>query len=168
MQYGYEKMMEEYELSYSELPQDAKYGIQAIKNIEKSMLMVEAKGQEVSNATINKVKANDKWVMNEILDYVHDTDDNDDDMPYEKEEIIDELETKTVVIPPHHLRIEDELKTLYSTGKKRYSIEELGDAAPSVYNALFDVYDPEEENGIETSYYSLIEKDDNLFHLSKI
>ena len=106
--------------------------------------------------------------MNEILDYVNDTDDNDDDMPYEEDEIIDDIESKVVVIPPHHLRIEDELKTLYSTGKKRYTIEELHDVAPSAYDAIFDTYDPEEDNGIETSYYSLIEKDDNFFHLSKI
>lgn len=168
MQYGYERLMEEYDLTYSELPKEAKIGISAIKNIEKAMIMVEKKGQTVSQATINKIKANDKWTMSEILDYVNDTDKNDDELPFEEDEIIDELKAKDVVIPPHHLRIEDELKTLYTTGKKRYTIEELGDSAPSVYSALFDVYDPDEENGIQTSYYSLIEKEDNLFHLSKI
>jgi len=178
MQYGYEKMMDEYDLTYSELPQAAKVSIQAIKKIEKAMNMVEASGKEVKRDTIEKIKANDKWTMNEILDYVHDTDDNDDDMPYDEDEIFDDLEeleeevktekNKDVVIPQINLKIEDELKSLYSTGKKKFTIDELGDSAGNVYDAIFDFYDANEENGVQTSNYSLIEKDDNLFHLSKI
>ena len=175
MQYGYERLMDEYDLTYSELPNDAKVSIQAIKKIEKAMNMAEATGKKVSKDTIEKIKANDKWTMNEILDYVHDTDDNDDDMPYDEEEILEDFEgteeskgNKDVVIPQINLKIEDELKSLYSTGKKKFTIDELGDSAGNVYDAIFDFYDADEENGVQTSNYSLIEKDDNLFHLSKI
>jgi hypothetical protein len=175
MQYGYEKMMDEYDLTYSELPQAAKVSIQAIKKIEKAMNMVEASGKKVSRDTIEKIKANDKWTMNEILDYVHDTDDNDDDMPYDEEEILEDFEgteeskgNKDVVIPQINLKIEEELKSLYSTGKKKFTIDELGESAGNVYDAIFDFYDADEDNGVQTSNYQLIEKDDNLFHLSKI
>ena len=169
MQYGYEKMMDEYDLEYSELPKDAKVGIQAIKKIEKAIHMAESKGNDISQDTIEKIRANDRWVMSEILDYVNDTDDNDDDMPYDEEEIVEDLkEDGKKIIPQINLQIEDELKSLYSTGQRKFTIDELGDSAQTVYNAIFDHYDDDEDNGVQTSNYSLIEKNDNLFHLSKI
>jgi hypothetical protein len=170
MQYAYEKMMDEYDLEYSELPKDAKVGIQAIKKIEKAIVMAEAKGNDISQDTIEKIKANDRWVMSEILDYVNDTDDNDDDMPYDENEIVEDLkeDSKQNKIPQYNLQIEEELKSLYNTGQRKFTVDELGDEARTVYDAIFDHYDPDEDNGVQTSNYLIVEKNDNLFHLSKI
>ena len=97
MEYAYEKLMQQHKLSYAELPSDAKVGIDTIKNIEKSITMLEKKGKKVSQSVINKIKANDKWIVNEILDFVDDTDKNSDDLPYEKKEI--EAEIKQEAAP---------------------------------------------------------------------
>ena len=169
MEYQYIEAMEKFDLSFGELPEDAQTGIEQIKDVEKAINMLSSRGKKPTEKTLKKLRAMDKWVYYEILDYVNDTDKNDDEMPYDEEEIIDELEgANSIAIPPHHLRIEDELKSLYDSGKKSYSIDQLKSTASSVYDVIFDGYDPDEENGIETSNYSLIEKNDNLFHISKI
>jgi hypothetical protein len=168
MEYQYIKAMEEFDLSYGELPEDAQTGIDQIKDVEKAINMLQSRGKNPTEKTLKKLRAMDKWVYYEILDHVNDTDNNEDEIPFDDEEIINELEVKDVVIPPHNLRIEDELKSLYDSGKKAYSIEQLKSNASNVYDVIFEGYDPDEENGVETSNYSLIEKNDNLFHISKI
>jgi hypothetical protein len=92
MQYAYQKLMAENDLTLAELPEDAKLGIEAIKNIEKAVNMAEKKGKRVSPQTMAKIKANDKWVVREILDYIDDEDENEEEMPYEDDEIIEEIE----------------------------------------------------------------------------
>jgi hypothetical protein len=169
MEYQYIKAMEEFDLSFGELPEDAQTGIEQIKDVEKAINMLNNRGKRPTEKTLKKLRAMDKWVYYEILDYVNDTDKNDDEMPYDDDEIINELEGgNNVVIPPYALRIEDELKSLYDSGTKSYSIDQLKSSASSVYDVIFDGYDPDEENGVQTSNYSLIEKNDNLFHISKI
>ena len=76
--FAYEKLMQEHNLSISDLPEDAKIGITTLKDIEKSIKMAEKKGNVVSEKTYAKIKANDKWVVKEILDFVDETDDNED------------------------------------------------------------------------------------------
>ena len=115
MQYAYEKLMQEYELSHSELPEDAKLGIEAIKNIEKAVNMAEKSGKKINPQTMAKIKANDKWVVREILDYV------------------------------------DEFKGV----------------APNTYKVLFDNFDEDDDNGVETNRYKLIETDEEIFTISK-
>jgi len=39
-------------------------------------------------------------------------------------------------------------------------------ATPKTYSTLYDLYDDEEENGIETSYYKIIEQQDGSFKIS--
>jgi hypothetical protein len=83
--------MAENKLTVAQLPEDAKIGITAIMNIEKAISMAEKKGKKISPDTIAKIKANDKWVVNEILDFLDDTDKNADEIPHEEEEVIDEI-----------------------------------------------------------------------------
>jgi TATA-binding protein-associated factor Taf7 len=92
IKYAYEKLMQEKKLSVNDLPEDAKVGITILKDIEKSRKMAEKGGKTVSDKTIAKIKANDKWVVNEILDFLDETDENEDDMPYDGEEIEEEIE----------------------------------------------------------------------------
>jgi hypothetical protein len=66
------------------------------------------------------------------------------------------------------MQVEQEIKNLYDNGVKTIDIEELKTKAPTCYDILFDTYDPEEENGLETTNYSLIEgKEDDIFHVKK-
>ena len=169
MQYAYQKLMAQHELTYSELPEDAKTGIDVIKDVEKAINMAEKKGNTISQKTYNKLKINDKFVVGEILDYVNDREnDDDDEVPFDADEIKDEMiETKSKQLDPKGLAIDEELKEILSQNKSKLSIDEVKRYAPNSYHAIFEGYDPDEENGIETSYYKVIEKDDNLFHISK-
>ena len=57
------------------------------------------------------------------------------------------------------LQIEDELTQMYETGEKEWDIEDIRKVAKKTYDLIFDNYDDDEENGVETSSYSLLEKD---------
>lgn len=169
MQYAYQKLMEQHELTYSELPEDAKTGIDVIKDVEKAIKMAQGRGSAISEKTYNKLKINDKFIVGEILDYVNDNDnDDDDEVPFDADEIKDELlENSGKELDPKGLAVDEELKNLFAQNKLKLSIEELKNYAPNCYRVIFDAYDPDEDNGIETSYYSLIEKADNFYHISK-
>ncbi len=57
------------------------------------------------------------------------------------------------------LQIEDELTQMYETGEKEWDIEDIRKIAKKTYDLIFDNYDDDEENGVETSSFSLLEKD---------
>ena len=57
------------------------------------------------------------------------------------------------------LQIEDELTQMYETGEKEWDIEDIRKVAKKTYDLIFDNFDDDEENGVETSSYSLLEKD---------
>jgi len=57
------------------------------------------------------------------------------------------------------LQIEDELTQMYETGDKEWDIEDIRRVAKKTYDLIFDKYDDDEENGVETSNFSLLEKD---------
>jgi len=167
MQYAYEKLMQEYELSYSELPEDAKLGIETIKNIAKAINMAEKNGKKISSQTMAKIKANDKWVVREILDYVDDKDENSDEMPYEDDEIIDEIDEANNPEKKLGFSIEAELENMYKSGKKEFDLSDVKGVAPNTYRILFDNFDEEDDNGVETNRYKLIETNEEVFTISK-
>ena len=173
MQYAYEKIMQEYNLQYSELPEDAKLGIEAIKNIAKSVNMAEKKGNKVNPQTMAKIKANDKWVVREILDFVEDEDENSDEIPYDDEEIIEEIEEIEEVDDSNNpkkqlgLNVESELEKMFLTNQKEFTLDEIKRIAPTTYNVIFDAFDEDEDNGVETNKFKLIETDEEIFTLTK-
>jgi hypothetical protein len=171
MQYAYQKLMEEYGLSYNDLPEDAKHGIEAIRNIEKAINMAEKNGKTVSSKTMAKIKANDKWVVQEIVDYVEDDDDNEDKMPYNEDEVIDEIkgkEQKLTEEQKYALEIENELARMHQVGKKQWEGQEIEQFSEVVFDAVFETYHQNDsENGIETTRYSLIESEPQIFTLKK-
>lgn len=93
MELRYEKAMEEYGLTMKDLPEDAKIGIDNINNVLKGINMLQKRGKSVGEKTMKKLAAMDKWVYYEILDSVQGTDDNDDEIPYEDDEVIEEAES---------------------------------------------------------------------------
>lgn len=169
MEYAYQKLMTKHKLEYSELPEDAQTGIDIIKDVNKAIVMAEKKGNTVSQKTYNKLKINDKFVVGEILDYINDKENDDDDAPpFNADEIKEDmLENNDVKLDPLGLSVDEELKAILEQGKTKLSTEELKEDAPKSYNIIFDSYNPEEENGIETSLYSILEKEDEMFYISK-
>jgi hypothetical protein len=71
------------------------------------------------------------------------------------------------------LEIETELNTLLASGQSEFSIEEIEAKAPKTYDVLYEVCEEDdEENGIETSNFKLMEvrneeKEESTFKLSK-
>ena len=173
MEFQYKKELEKNGLTISELPEDAQTGIDQINDVLKAFRMLERKGQKPTAKALKKLKAMDKWVTYEILDYLHDTDKNDDEIPFDAEDVLDgdQNEPKddkgdsNVDVDPIGLKIDAELEQLYASGKTVYSIEELGSNAKETYNVLFESYEDGEENGVVTSRFSLLEGADKKFTL---
>jgi hypothetical protein len=71
------------------------------------------------------------------------------------------------------LEIDAELNALFSSGKNNFSIEEIEGLAPKTYDVLYEVCEEDdEENGIETSNFTIIEvrdeeKEESTFKISK-
>ena len=173
MEFQYKKELEKNGLTVSELPEDAQTGIEQIGDVLKGFRMLERKGQKPTAKALKKLKAMDKWVTYEIYDYLHDTDKNDDDIPFDAEDVLEDDENNPKDnggesnVDPIGLKIDAELEQLYASGKNVYSIDELGSRARETYNVLFDSYEDGEENGVVTSNFSLVEGNNKLFTLKK-
>ena len=173
MKLQYKIALEENGLRINQLPEDAITGIEQINHVLKAINMCEKTGKPVKESVYKKLRAMDKWVYYEILDYLHETDRNDDDIPFDKDEVIDDLNKgknslqNTDLPKPDAvgLVIESELTSLYETGKTSFSIEELKNSARKTYSELFNAYESGGENGITTTKYTLIEDSNNKFNL---
>jgi hypothetical protein len=170
MELKYVKAMEENGLKLSDLPQDAQTGIAEIAKVLKGFRLLESRGRKPTQVAMRKLSAMDKWVYYEILDYLHDTDKNDDDMPVDADDVLDGLkpDDKTSDEPKPDalgLQIEAELDAMYATSKREFTIDEIKRSAPKAYREIWDSYEPEDENGIITSKYSFVENENELFIL---
>lgn len=169
----YKKALTQYNLKESNLPEDAQIGITIITDTLKAANMLEKRGKSISEKTIKKIKAMDKWIYYEILDTVNDTDNNDDEMPFDKKEVIEEIKeienesTKSNVDNEKGKSVVMELCKLYESGKKIYTLQELKMSAKKTYDVIFDNYDEDGENGLMTNDYELIETDKETFTLTK-
>ena len=186
IEFKYKKALEEHKLQESDLPSDAKIGIAQINSVIKALNMREGKGKKPTESVLSKLKTFDKWVYYEILDFVNDTDKNEDAPPVDIEEVIEEIkvddkketppakkeepiiDTKAVIDPNDAIgvEVEAELEAMHKQGKKEWSIEEVKANAKKTYNILFDSYEEGGENGIKTSKRSLVETAPKVFTLN--
>lgn len=171
MKYAYEKLMEENNLTLSELPSDAKQGINQIKKIEKAIKMVQSRGKSISKDVIEQVRVNDKWIVREILDYLEDKDVERGELPNSAEDVIEDLnETSsndTLATDAIGLKIDKELKALFDAGKTLLTGEDIRNNARNTFEVIFDTYAKDGENGVVTTYYALIENAEGNFILTK-
>lgn len=187
--YAYQALMAEHKLTISELPADARIGIDSIYQIEKAISMAEKKGKKVKQSTLDKLKANDKWTVREILDYVEEktTKTNTAPLPNPATVVVAEIvatttvvddgktttadtTNTTVVVEPDAkgVKIDAELKVVFDSGKTEITLDEMKSLSPTAYNTIFDTYDASGDNGVETTHYSLIETSEKKFTLKKI
>jgi hypothetical protein len=175
---AYEQLMAEHNLTMEELPEDAKVGIEQINGIDRVISMQEKKAAKagkqfkVSASVLKKMKAYDKWVVAEILDYVDDKDTNTDAPDVTAAEIIHEIkdEAPKVDEPPvadaKAEKVDAELEELHKSGKLELTLDEIKSSAPTTYSIIFDGYEKDGQNGITTTFYSLIESGEK-FTLTK-
>ena len=171
MDLKYKKVMEENGLTYADLPEDAQTGIESINEVLKAFRMNEKNGKSPTPKSLKKLAAMDKWVVYEIYDYLHDTDNNDDDIPFEADDVLEGEEgvNNEPKADPIGLKIEEELVSLHEQGVTTISVDDLKRQAPTTYKTIWDNYEDEVENGVETSNYSLIEQDNTqVFTLKKL
>ncbi len=79
---AYEKLLLEHNIKVDELPKDAQIGVENIQQIIKAINVNEKTGKTIKSGTIDKIKAYDKWVVREILDYIDDKDTNTPAAPH--------------------------------------------------------------------------------------
>jgi transcriptional regulator with XRE-family HTH domain len=170
--YAYSKLMQQHNLTMDDLSEDAKIGISQIKDVEKGIRMTEARGKSITPATISKIKAMDKWIVSEILDSINDTDDNDDEMPFDADDIEEDLNgdnPDNSNESPENLalgtKIDVDLRKAFESGKTSITFDELKTISPTAWKVVFDNYDDTGDNGLETSHYSLLETSENNFTL---
>lgn len=182
MELQYEKALKEHKLKVSDLSEDAKVGVEQINGVLNGIKMLEKKGQKVTEKTLKKLRAMDKWVYYEILDQVHGTEKNDEEIPHEKDEVVEEAEQIADNNEAEEVEgeeenatgdtatgeaIDKELEVAYNEGKKQITLAELKTVSKTAYDVIFDNYDENGDNGIETTLFSLIETDDEVFTLTK-
>lgn len=191
MELKYVKAMQENGLKLSDLPEDAQTGITEINKVLKGFKLLESRGRKPTQVALRKLSAMDKWVYYEILDYLHDTDNNDDDMPLDADDVLndnpdnkkgdkkpkpkkpenkpvetdDDLDDNNQQPDALGIEIDLELDALYQSGKRDFTIDEIKSQAPKAYKEIWDSYEPGDENGIITSKYSFVENDKELFIL---
>jgi hypothetical protein len=67
------------------------------------------------------------------------------------------------------LKIEEEWASLHEQGVQTISADDLRNKAKTTFKTIWDNYEDEVENGVETSNYSLIEQDNTqVFTLKKL
>jgi len=92
----------------------------------------------------------------------NDSDDNSDDNSGKSNEM--NIDSATLIA------IDQELNALHKSGSSEFSLADLRSKARNTYAVLWDSYEANEENGIETSNFSLIETAINseAFKLTKL
>lgn len=172
MEYQYKKALEKYGLTESELSEDAKAGIAQLNSINRTIAANEASGKKLSSATIKKINALDKWIVYEIVDQVEETDANDNEPEFSPEEIQARVEADLAKTEADKKTkgelVETELAKLFNEGaEKTISLENLQTKCPVCYDIIFNNYDENGDNGVETTRYSLIETAEQIFTISK-
>lgn len=174
---GYEKLMEENNLKLSDLNEEARIGIKTITDVKKSINILAKKGRDVSPEVIKKIKANDKWICGEILEILDGKEHNKDDKaPHEALEIIKDagrvdaiiVDKDVPAVDATGIKIDGELKKALEEGKKVITSDELKIVSPDAYDIIAKSYEKDGENGLETSFYSLREKETGVFELKEI
>jgi hypothetical protein len=173
---AYEKLMEENNLKLSDLNEEARIGIKTITDVKKSINMLAKKGKEVSEDVIKKIKANDKWICNEILEILDGKEHNKDDKaPHEALEIITAATATATVagkgtpaVDETGIKIDADLKKALDEGKKVITSDELKIVSPEAYDIIAKGYEKDGENGLDTSFYSLREKETGVFELKEL
>lgn len=92
MKLAYVKLLEQHNLTVKELPKDARIGIRQIEKLYSAIQKNIEAEITVSKSAMEKLRANDKWIVAEILDYLDEKENPEDEIPYDSDEINEEIE----------------------------------------------------------------------------
>lgn len=173
MKLSFEKAMEEHGISMDELPKDVKLMINEANDLKSRIEAKKQIGQKITPETMERLKAKDRLLVKEILDYAdereEDDDDDDEDTSGASGSQNDDDDMNEDFDDTEGVAVDQELEVLAKSGISKITLDQLRSQAPNTYNVLFDSYGQDEENGIITSNFSLTEIATNSqeFKLSK-
>jgi hypothetical protein len=162
MKLAFEKLLENNNLEVSELPKITQVEIREANSLKGLISSKKNIGQNVSSETLQKLEDKDNSICDDILDYIDADEDSDDSENDSQADDYDEDDSDGVTI-------DQELHNLYKSGMTTLDFNDIRNNAPAIYECLFDTYGQDEENGINTSNYSIIETSPNseTFNITK-
>lgn len=177
MKLAFEKLLESHNLEVSELPKITQVEIREANSLKGLIDSKKNIGQKVTSETLQKLEDKDNAICDDILDYIDEDDSEDEEDDFyedatnsdsddeEQEEDDDDSDDDD----EDGVTIDQELHSLFKSGKTTLDFNYIRNNAPATYDCLFDTYGQDEENGINTSNYSIIETSPNseTFNISK-
>lgn len=183
MDLSYEALMTQEKVTFEELPKSIQTGIKALRQRIHMVGMREKQGKNITQGTIDKMEREDEILTKEILEYTKERENKSGAAAKDAEAKKKEAEEKAKLEAEAAEKkkgeqqtdaqkkaeaIEKELEALHKTGKEEFPVQEIKSAAPNTYNVIFESYKKGEENGLQTSRFSLVEVKEETFKLSKI
>lgn len=141
--YAYQKLLAEHKLSISDLPADARIGINGISKIEAAINMQDKKAEKngktysPSADVIANIKAYDKWIVREILDVVGDKDSNTEEPEVSAEEIVKDIKEDSKEKREEPI-IKDDSDMFNADGTSKKQVEVQADPRGQQIDAEFD------------------------------
>jgi hypothetical protein len=178
MKLGFEKLVEEHDIDVNDLPRNIQVAIGDLEDLKARVLAKTNIGQNISEATIERIRVKDQMIIRSILEIIDEDETNDDEFrnfSNNEEDITEEdnsdnfqgggLEQSETAIA-----IDKELDSLHRSGVTQIALSDIKNRARTTFNLIWDSYDANMDNGIVTSNYQLIETEPNseTFELSKI
>jgi hypothetical protein len=178
MKLAFEKLLESNNLEVSELPKIIQIEIKELVGLKNLIESKKTIGQNVTETTMQKLKDKDNSVVDDILEFLDldDEEENDDtsdddtsDDDTSEDDTSDENEEEEDSNDADGLSIDKELNNLFKSNQTELNINQLRSLAPVTYDCIFETYGKDEENGIVTSNYSIIETalNSETFKISK-
>lgn len=180
MKLAFEKLLESNNLEVSELPKIIQIEIKELVGLKNLIESKKTIGQNVTEQTMQKLKDKDNAVVDDILEFLDledeeenddssDDDSSDDDTSDDDTSDENEDEEEDDSNDADGLSIDKELNALFKSNQTELSINQLRSLAPVTYDCIFETYGKDEENGIVTSNYSIIETalNSETFKISK-
>jgi hypothetical protein len=180
MKLAFEKLLETNNLEVSELPKIIQIEIKELVGLKNLIDSKKTIGQNVTEQTMQKLKDKDNAVVDDILEFLDsddedETDDTSDDDTFDDDDTSDDdtsdedEEDEDDSNDADGVSIDQELNTLFKSNQTELSINQLRSLAPVTYDCIFETYGKDEENGIVTSNYSIIETalNSETFKISK-
>jgi hypothetical protein len=77
-------------------------------------------------------------------------------------------DNNTPAVDETGIKIDADLKKAFDEGKKVITSDELKIVSPEAYDVIAKGYEKDGENGLDTSFYSLREKETGIFELKEL
>lgn len=168
MKLAFEKLLETHDLEINQLPKIVQVEIKELISLKNLIDSKQTIGQNVTPQTLQKLKDKDNLVVEDILEFLDDSDEDDDtsddDTFDDNDDTFDDSDDDSdddSNDSADGVAIDKELHQLFKSGITQVGLQKLRDSAPTTYECIFDTYGQDEENGINTSNYSIIETSPN-------